>query len=449
MNARGSRWIVATAWIAILAVVTLAITEAVQSRGAPRRGPDAACVAIVRSALALPDVSNGRDVRSRLAAMPQGRPYEAVLAADLEGPAAGARVLRRGAEAGASATGSGGRATTILLGLWDGPPADLGARMQAIGRPDRDALVADLGWVGRLALLPPGVDDEERARLLEGARLRTIATGAFAVLAFLLGVAGLIGAIVWFAILRRPLPAPRYAPGAGPQPASIAAAAALLVAFVALAHLRAGPFAGIPQFGAIPAAVKIALTVGAVVCLARFAPPAAEARRVAGWTLGAGIPREIGAACAAFPLHIIIVVIGTATSLAVHAAAGLDPAASAHPASSIAAGTAGLAFAGLLLDASVAAPILEETLFRGLLYHHLRSATATWRRWRSVVLSALVQAVLFGLMHPQGPAALPILASIGFGLALLREWRGSLVAPMFVHGVWNGSIFVVTAVGTG
>src|SRR5207249_2199902 len=40
--------------------------------------------------------------------------------------------------------------------------------------------------------------------------------------------------------------------------------------------------------------------------------------------------------------------------------------------------------------ASVVAPVMEETMFRGVLYRHLREATAGLGRWLSVIFSALV-----------------------------------------------------------
>src|SRR5262249_59442047 len=40
---------------------------------------------------------------------------------------------------------------------------------------------------------------------------------------------------------------------------------------------------------------------------------------------------------------------------------------------------------GTLFAAAVAAPIVEETMFRGVLYRHLREATGRWGRVRAVL----------------------------------------------------------------
>lgn len=87
----------------------------------------------------------------------------------------------------------------------------------------------------------------------------------------------------------------------------------------------------------------------------------------------------------------------------------------------------------VLFVASVAAPIVEETMFRGMLYPALRSQLG-------VIGGILLSAAIFAAVHPTLPAGfLPILA-VGAGLAAVREWRGSLVPGMVLHGVFNGLI---------
>ena len=88
---------------------------------------------------------------------------------------------------------------------------------------------------------------------------------------------------------------------------------------------------------------------------------------------------------------------------------------------------------GLLLLAAVAAPLIEETMFRGVLHRGLR-------RSFSLPLAALIGAVCFAVVHPQDIIALPVLAALGFGFTLIREWRDSLIAPMVAHGLHNGTL---------
>jgi len=41
------------------------------------------------------------------------------------------------------------------------------------------------------------------------------------------------------------------------------------------------------------------------------------------------------------------------------------------------------------------------------------------------------------MVHPQGWIAVPALSAIAMVLAALREWRGSLIAPMAAHALSN------------
>ena len=88
----------------------------------------------------------------------------------------------------------------------------------------------------------------------------------------------------------------------------------------------------------------------------------------------------------------------------------------------------------------VAAPIVEETMFRGVLYRHLRDATTGWQRFASVIFSAFLSSMIFAAVHPQGLIGIPLLATLAMGFALVREWRDSLVAPMIMHAINNGGV---------
>jgi membrane protease YdiL (CAAX protease family) len=97
----------------------------------------------------------------------------------------------------------------------------------------------------------------------------------------------------------------------------------------------------------------------------------------------------------------------------------------------------------MLLVASVVAPIVEETVFRGLLYRHLRDATYAAASFGSSVASATISSFVFAIVHPQGVAAVPPLMVLAFMLCLLREWRGTLLPSMMLHAVNNAAVFTV------
>jgi membrane protease YdiL (CAAX protease family) len=88
--------------------------------------------------------------------------------------------------------------------------------------------------------------------------------------------------------------------------------------------------------------------------------------------------------------------------------------------------------------ASIVAPIVEETMFRGFLYRHLRDATYAAATFGSSVASATISSFVFAIVHPQGIVAVPFLMVLAFMLCLLREWRGTLLPSMMLHAVNNG-----------
>jgi uncharacterized protein len=78
---------------------------------------------------------------------------------------------------------------------------------------------------------------------------------------------------------------------------------------------------------------------------------------------------------------------------------------------------------------AVAAPIVEELVFRGLGFGLLTTVTGPWP---AVILTGLI----FGLAHGL-VIALPVLALFGVVLAWLRWKTGSIYPSMIVHGIFN------------
>ncbi len=106
-----------------------------------------------------------------------------------------------------------------------------------------------------------------------------------------------------------------------------------------------------------------------------------------------------------------------------------------HPAVSEATNADFMTALKLYVLASLWAPIVEETVFRGSLYYNLRG-------WMRPLLSGFIVAFIFAIIHPQGIAVVPALMSLAIVFALMREWRGSMIGPMVAHGLHNA--FVVT-----
>ena len=95
------------------------------------------------------------------------------------------------------------------------------------------------------------------------------------------------------------------------------------------------------------------------------------------------------------------------------------------------------------LVASVAAPIVEETMFRGVLYQHLRSASRNMGLFVSVLLATLINTFVFAAIHPQGWIAIPALMSLAIGFTLMREWRGTVIPSILMHGINNGLVMTL------
>lgn len=84
----------------------------------------------------------------------------------------------------------------------------------------------------------------------------------------------------------------------------------------------------------------------------------------------------------------------------------------------------------------VIAPVVEETLFRGLLFRALGVQRPFWS-------AALISGVLFGLIHGQLGAILPI-TLLGLALALILGRTHNLLASVTAHALQNGYVTIIT-----
>ncbi len=87
------------------------------------------------------------------------------------------------------------------------------------------------------------------------------------------------------------------------------------------------------------------------------------------------------------------------------------------------------AFLGMLLTVGALVPIVEEVLFRGILYRWLRE------RW-GVPGAAVVSALCFSVLHGI-PWLIPAIAVLGILLAIIYENGGSVWPSVLAHGLYN------------
>ena len=91
--------------------------------------------------------------------------------------------------------------------------------------------------------------------------------------------------------------------------------------------------------------------------------------------------------------------------------------------------------AGILLF-GVISPVVEEAVFRGIIYNRLK-------RSFSVSIGMVISALLFGCYHGNVVQAL-YGAVLGLVIAYIYELFGSFAAPMVFHSVANISVFVMS-----
>jgi membrane protease YdiL (CAAX protease family) len=317
-----------------------------------------------------------------------------------------------------------------------------------LGPTGRTLLVDELGWFGELALVPPGSPDADaRTAVMRPARIVATVLISAAVLGLTATGAGLIGLVLaavftFTGHLRSGLGSAR--PWHGVYAETFAA---WLVLFLGLQYLGAWiatPSTEMPVTLAMFVASLVALVWPVVRGI-----PWPQVRADVGWTLGRQPWVEPLVGVVGYLATLPLLALGLAATLVLMwvqgEVAGAQPTfgptgGPAHPIIVHMAEAALGPKITLLALAAIAAPIVEETMFRGVLYRHLRDASAGLGIVVSVALSVVINTFIFAAIHPQGVVAVPALMSLACGMALVREWRGTLVPSMIVHGLSNGLI---------
>jgi membrane protease YdiL (CAAX protease family) len=204
--------------------------------------------------------------------------------------------------------------------------------------------------------------------------------------------------------------------------------------------------------GELPATLSMLVTfVAFLLSLAALVWPVSrgvtwsQVRLDIGWTRGEGVLREFGCGLLGYMAAIPIAGVGLVISMILILLTAPDEgaAAAAHPIVNELAGGGWWMRIQVLMVASIAAPIVEETMFRGVLYRQVRSSVSGWRTWAAIAASAGATSLIFALIHPQGLLAVPALMALAIAFCLAREWRGSVIAPMVMHGVSNGIVMTM------
>jgi membrane protease YdiL (CAAX protease family) len=306
---------------------------------------------------------------------------------------------------------------------------------QSIDAGARSSLVKHLDWFGQLALTQGGpADSTDRLKILQSAKncmYRLIGMLAGLIGAAVFGFLLLVVLIILFGVgtirfkfsqcLREGIDAPVFL-----ETFALWCVMWFILSLV-LSRWKAGRSLLLPELLMLAATMLVALWP---LCRGvRWG----QLRQSLGWHRGAGVLTEMGFGAIGYLAGLPIIALGFCATFLLIKLAHANP---SHPIQSEFSAAMPVAkILSLLLAASLAAPILEETMFRGALYFHLR------RRWQ-VPLSATLVAFIFAAIHPQGWTVIPALGSIAIVLALMREWRGSLLASVTAHGINNAIVLV-------
>jgi membrane protease YdiL (CAAX protease family) len=311
---------------------------------------------------------------------------------------------------------------------------------------ERTLLDTRHGWFAELALVV-GRDpsDPARAAVLAGAVGLVIWAVAFMLLA-VGAVVGAIASVIYIIVRfshRRMTPA--FVPPLPGGSVYMEMAAIFVLGFILIKLF-------LPTIisAANPAlATRIMLSAQWLLLLAVLWPMVrgvswARTRHDLGWTSGRGIFREIGIGIVSYlaglPLLIMAMVATIIIVLvrqAVMQSQGQPPEQPHNPVIDLVTRASTLELVFLFVLATCWAPLVEETIFRGALYRHLRA-------WLGLFAAAILTALLFGLMHGYSVYMLLPVITLGFCFALVREWRGSLVAPMTAHFIHNAVVLAMT-----
>jgi len=294
----------------------------------------------------------------------------------------------------------------------------------AVSEQDREGLVKRLGYFGNLALAYGVPENTEPRKSLEAeAQHKLIQVGLVGLGAMVLVVASLVLFVIVIVQLVKKKFSHAYLAMPSTHSVYLEGFALYLVLYLLLGLI-------IRQFGSVslPWYLPALLIIPLIMFWARWRGATAdEQRRAFGWHLGQGLSQEIGAGLFGYIAGLPIFFAGAVLSAILVHVTHVQPYAS--PIDDMTKGHAGQILALYVLVCGFA-PLMEETMFRGVLFHHLRG------RW-GWLASAGITAFIFGAIHPYGWVAIPALGSLAMVFAALREWRGSIIASMTAHACHN------------
>jgi membrane protease YdiL (CAAX protease family) len=341
--------------------------------------------------------------------------------------------------------------TNYQEGVFDDP---------AIDESQRENLRTMLGWVGELALAPPGGPNEAtRQDLLHSAQVVCFVFGSAFVVGVILGIAGVVGLmILCFYMFSSP---GRSGVRAGEGSGGIYAETFALWMFIFLFFGIASQFIHVEGAEMLVAGLVNFSTLIVLVWPVLRGIPWRQVREDVGLIGGRRPILEPFLGPVGYVISLPLLCVGVLLMLGMIRLQGLfavnwtallpmadEFSPTSFPAHPIVEHLARPGLSGklqILFLGSVVAPIVEEIMFRGVLYRHLRNATGAWSFFWSCLFSGLLVSFVFAVIHPQGILAVPALMALAMGFTLMRQWRGSLSSCIVAHGLNNALVMSLAA----
>ncbi len=324
---------------------------------------------------------------------------------------------------------------------------------RSVSESEKAELKERLGFSGELILTPKGTADEPGRKWVEqAAQSKIVGAGAILIFGILFFLAGIVAACTILGVVFSNASAIRFVPENQVGGIYLQTFAIWLVGFFGI-QLALPPILEAVGLEVDPSFAIYFNFVVFFLSLAALAWPIIRGRSWAevchdiGWT-GESFFRNIVVGIATYAAWLPMVLIGIFSvfvlmmlfPMAAEAGEFELPATPSHPIQHLMSSGDMTIWIGVFLAACVAAPIVEETMFRGVLYRHLRDRSIHWNRVVSVTVAAVVNGVIFAAIHPQGVLAIPLLTTLAVGFTLAREWRGSLVSSITMHALNNSMV---------
>jgi len=318
---------------------------------------------------------------------------------------------------------------------------------------DREFLKTKLGWIGELALVPEGTRNKEtRKELLSEASWSMGVTMAAMGLGLLTLMAGFALAVFFAVLFGTKKLQPKFVTRGKSMNIYVETFALWMIFFFVGPQVTAFAvkLSGLEMTTTMDMIVSIGFFVGSLIVLIYPIMRGISFGQLCddiGWKAKGGFVDILVSPVnyiAGTPLMVVglicVVVLTLVATMLTPEKPFWTGVAAGHPIQNIIADGQWMGIVYVVLMACVAAPIVEETMFRGVLYRHLRELSGGWARWGSVLFSSVFNGLIFAAIHPQGFVAIPLLTCLAINFSLAREWRDSLIAPMIMHGINNGAV---------